>query len=258
MEWNIPKNTMNAIYEERFFLRPGESNAQAEMPLTLLAARIIEVATNHANSLHIGYSDIKLKNMGWVLVRLTIEMNRYPQVNEHYKLKTWIQNFNHMFSERNFEFSDDDGIIIGYARTTWMMIDTQTHSNVGLQNISLQSELIAGYDCPINKQTKHLTINDDNPQKYKFKYSDIDFYRHVNTIRYIELLSNCFSMEKYDEYHLARFEITFIRECIYGMEVNIFHDVKENTDCMEINHNGKKLCTSRFIFKKRQNNISTI
>ena len=60
---------------------PQAEHAEGRMPLTLVTERVIEVATEHANALNIGYDALIKKNIGWVLSRLSIEMLRYPRIN---------------------------------------------------------------------------------------------------------------------------------------------------------------------------------
>ena len=48
--------------------------------------------------------------------------------------------------------------------------------------------------------------------RYTFRYSDIDFNRHVNTLRYICVILNMFPLEFYDSHFIGRFEITFMKE----------------------------------------------
>ena len=112
----------------KYFLTAGESDAEGRMPLTLVAERIIEVATEHANSLGIGYATLITRNLGWVLSRLSIEMTRFPAINEEYCVTTWIETYNRRFSERNFEFTDASGAVIGYARTVWVPMNFATRT----------------------------------------------------------------------------------------------------------------------------------
>lgn len=106
------------------------------MPITLIAQRVIEIATEHANILGVGYSDMIMFNSGWVLSRMSIEMTRYPGVNEEYSLTTWIEGFNRLYSERNMEIQDGNGETIGYVRTIWVAIDMDTRRPSDLTGIS--------------------------------------------------------------------------------------------------------------------------
>lgn len=226
---------MEATYKEIFFLSAGEANAEKEMALPLLVAKIIDIATAHANSLGIGNPSMTHLNAGWVLSRLTIEMESYPEVNCKYEISTWIESFNRHFSERAFRISSPDGKVYGYARSIWMVMDTVAHSNVGLSHLSLPEELILGENPPIQKQAKHTLIEEKIDSEmpkgvleathpifdYTFKYCDLDFYRHVNTVRYVSLLLNRFSLKEHDEYFIRRLELSFLHEAKYGMEVQV-------------------------------------
>lgn len=81
-----------------YTLTAGESNAEGVMPLTLLVERIIEISTEHANNLNIGYATLIKQNIGWVLSRLSVEMTSLPTINESYTLTTWIESYNRHFS----------------------------------------------------------------------------------------------------------------------------------------------------------------
>ena len=110
-------------YSHNYSLTAGESSAEGRMPLTLVTERVIEVATEHANALGIGYDALIKRNIGWVLSRLSVEMLRYPAINEAYTLTTWIETYNRRFSERNFVMTDAEGNILGHMRTVWVPMD---------------------------------------------------------------------------------------------------------------------------------------
>ena len=53
-------------YTHTYLLTAGECNAQGIMPVTLFAARVIEVATFHANGLGVGYDRLIADGLAWV------------------------------------------------------------------------------------------------------------------------------------------------------------------------------------------------
>ena len=228
---------MDNIYRQSFFLSAGETNPEQEMSVSILVSKIIDVATAHANSLKIGNPFMTDIRAGWVLSRVSLEMYRWPSVNETYSIATWIESFNRHFSERAFSFSDSEGNILGYARTVWMVMSVDTHENVGLSHLNLPEEMILGERVPVEKQQRHRLIlppdtpadeipagavlADYPPSKYCFKYCDLDSYRHVNTVRYVDLLLNQFSLEDFDSTVVSRLEMSFLHEARYGMTVDI-------------------------------------
>lgn len=239
---------MQKEFKETYFLSAGEANAEQEMSLPILTTKLIDIATAHANSLGIGNPAMKDFDGGWVLSRLTIEMNSYPVVNDTYCISTWIESFNRHFSERSFCISSPDGRIFGYAKSIWMVINTKDHTNLGLSLLNLDKDLVLGYGAPIDSQAKHRSIVESGdgveiPKgaiaathpvfDYRFKYCDLDFYRHVNTVRYVTLLLNRFSLEKHDQSFVKRLELSFMREAKYGMQTQLLRNdasVGDNED----------------------------
>ncbi|MDE5841263.1 MAG: hypothetical protein K2H49_10135 [Muribaculaceae bacterium] len=211
-----------SIITREFYLSAAECNAQQEMSLPLLAQKLIDVATEHANILDIGNPSMPSPDMGWVLSRLTIEMERYPEENTDYSITTWVEDWNRHFSRRAFSISDADGNTLGYARSIWMVLNTSDRSNAGLSGLNFNPDWISGIECPIPMQEKHVRIEPDGSETvYRFKYCDIDFYRHVNTVRYIDLLLNQFDMKTYDQNIVNRLELSFLHEASYGMDIRI-------------------------------------
>ena len=224
-------------FSKTFFLSANEANPERELAVNILVSNIIETATAHANSLGIGNPSMEHLGAGWVLSRLTLEMKEYPKINTNYTLTTWIESWNRHFSTRDFEIADQSGKIIGYARSVWMVLNMNTHENFGLSHLSLPDDAQSSRPCPISPQQKHVEIlpmctpDDKMPAKalrateeaafYTFTYSDIDFYRHVNTVRYISLLHNQFTLEEFDRYQISRLELSFLHEGNYGVKVAI-------------------------------------
>lgn len=221
-------------FTQTFFLSAGEVNAEQEMSLPLLTSKIIDIATAHANSLGIGNPAMASLGCGWVLSRIAIEIDRYPRVNETYSLTTWVETWNRHFSIRNFMISSGDGTPLGYATSVWMVLNMQTRENAGLSHLSLSPDIISHRECPIGKIGKHqIVVSDDkerevsrgyiratSPSKeYVFQYGDLDFYRHVNTVRYVSMLLNQYTLEQMDATQVSRLEMTFMHEGRYGQQV---------------------------------------
>lgn len=209
------------VLRREWMVKPSECNANRELPLTMLVSQLIDLATDHANMLGIGFLALEQRNLGWVLSRLSVEMSRWPKNGEKYVLSTWIESYNSHFSERCFSVVTHEGEIIGYCRTIWVIIDLGTHKSVGTAGTVLPPEMIAGLRNPIPKITRHKPFEPDREVEYIFKYTDLDFYRHVNTVRYLSILLNQFTLEEFDRNFLSRFEISFAHEAKYGEKVII-------------------------------------
>ena len=236
---------MEKVFSQSFYLSAGETNAEQEISLALLTSKIIDIATAHANSLGIGNPSMESLGCGWVLSRIAIEMERYPRVNETYTLSTWVEGWNRHFSVRNFKISDSKGEAYGYAISVWMVLNTSTRENAGLSHLHMNPEMISGETVPIGKFGRHPAIvpmpeakektaeaeekemprgavRATEPAKsYVFQYADLDFYRHVNTVRYVTLLLNQFTLDEMDTTQVRRLEMAFMREGRYGETVSL-------------------------------------
>lgn len=233
------------IFTNEYFLTAGECNARGEMPVTLIAERIIEVATNHANHLGIGYADLTARNAGWVLSRMGFEMLYTPRINERYSVTTWVESWNRSFSERCFRFADSEGKTIGWARTIWAAIDFDTRRPVDLHQFAEASEIAVEEECGMPKLGKHGPVEPTEVIDLKFKFMDLDFNRHVNSVRYIEHILNLWPLSHYDAYRIDRFEISYRHECLAGEEVELRADkIEAGRGAVEIVRGGERVVSS--------------
>lgn len=241
-----------SVYARSYTVEPAEGNAQQELPLPLLAKRILEVATLHAESWGVGYSTLIKNRQVWVLSRLSIEMTRYPLINEPYTLETWIEGYNKHFSSRNFAICGADGTSCGYARTIWVVIDLDTRASVDIGQFEYIARNIADRPCPIDRQSRVRDVHDDSPATHLVSYSDIDLNRHVNSVRYIEHLLDLFPLERYDRQRIHRFEISYANEARYGTPLQLLKE-EEATDnfALEVRDTQTIYCKGRIIFRNR-------
>lgn len=243
--------TPEDIFRQQYFLTPAECNPQGRMPITLLINRLIEVATLHADELGIGYATLVRHHQTWVLSRVAVEMTRYPAVNEHYSVTTWVCSLNRLFSERDFEIADGDGHIIGYARTVWAVLDTDTRRAADISHMEwVRRHIPQGRECPVEKPMRLGPLKEFTASHYRFTYCDLDVNRHVNSSRYIELLLNQWSLDFHDHNRLTRFEIAYIREAHYDEEVEVRLASRPDGQAVlaELTHDGSPLCRSLLAF----------
>ena len=265
---------MHNELSESFFLSAGEVNAEGELLIPILTSKIIDIATAHANSLGIGNPAMAHLGLGWVLSRLTIEMRRWPKANETYTLTTWIESWNRHFSLRSFQISDPEGNALGYARSVWMVMDTRTRENAGLSHLTLPEGMTGSRECPIDRQAKHLAVVDIDSAEvnsrttiratrpaghHTFQYCDLDFYRHVNTVRYVSLLLNQFPLEYHAKNVARRLELNFLHEAGYGemLDILVAHDSEEEENSLasiSLNDStsGSPILFARLAFQKRR------
>ncbi len=237
------------------FLTAGETDAQGRMPLWLIVSRLIEAATLHANALGVGYADLLPRRMGWVLSRLAIEVVRYPGPNEPYRVTTWIEGYNRLYSDRCFLFSDAGGQPIAHVRSMWVAIDMDKRTAADLSQLDRSLFVLSGRKCPVMRYARPAPLAEDSPtREYTWQFCDIDFNRHVNTVQYVRHILNQWGMSRYDTDEIARFDIAFHHECHYGDTALLRHaDTPGSTSvCEIIDPEGRHAVTATIKWRKLQ------
>ena len=213
---------------------------------------LLHAASNHASLRGFGFSDMNEKQAAWVLSRLTIEMNRYPELSEPVTMYTWIDEVGKLFTSRSFELVDKQGISIGYARSIWAAIDMQTRRPT-LLDMDALNVYLSDRPCPIEKPGKITLVEDETVGvPYQLKYSDLDINGHFNSIKYMEHLLDLFEPDLFRSGEISRFEIAYLSEGRYGMPLTLHRKaVETNTYQMAICHEDKAICRAKAIWTQK-------
>lgn len=203
--------------ESTFTFTADQADPQGRMPVWLIASRVIEVATRHANALGIGYADLTPMGIAWVLSRMSIEILRSPAIGHDYTFRTWIASLNRHFSDRLLTVTAPDGTELARVLTTWVALDIRERSLASLDKIDAARFPIVDRPLTITPMRKVRPLGPDaKEQTYTFVYDDIDINGHVNTVQYIRLAMNQWPLHWHARHTPARFDIAFQHECRYG------------------------------------------
>lgn len=225
------------VYSCTKFLLAPHCNAQNCLSAPALTGDLIDIATEHANALGIGYEALIPEGYAWVLSRLAFFMNRFPAMHETYTIDTWIESFNRSFSNRNFRISiADTGEVLGYARSVWTAIDIRERRLADLSKFTAGVPLCPELPCQVPQLCRLPVVSQSNAiseHSHVITSTDIDFNRHVNTTRYVEMLVNIHDLAFHDANRLASLEMSFRHEALYGNTLSIFTDM---TGCSTITY----------------------
>jgi len=211
------------VFSCAYHLSAGECGPEQVLPVALIIDRCIAVATDHANALGIGYDDLKAHGQAWVLSRIALEMETYPSVNEKYTVETWVESFNRAFSVRNFRILDAAGRECGQATSVWVAIDVERRTLADISRFDrLKDSITSGCKSSVRPCGKHRPVGADAEVTVReFRYSDIDANRHVNSVRYVEMLLDCWSLEFFYTHRVKRLEVSFVKESFFGQKALI-------------------------------------
>lgn len=236
------------FYDYTFVLTAGDCDCARRMPLALLLRRVIEVATLHANELHIGWTDLAPMNIIWVLSRVHIHLDRFPIPNEELTLRTWVVDFTRMYSNRAFKLLDADGNEIGQVLSMWVCINQTTRTAADITELHGERFINDSLKCTLPRLRKLPVTPLDSAtavENYRFEYSDLDFNGHVNSARYVEAILNLWTPETYNKYLPKDLSINYLHECRYGQTAVIAADERLDSDTGTMNATVTLRCNDK-------------
>ncbi|MBN1952032.1 MAG: hypothetical protein JW801_12590 [Bacteroidales bacterium] len=213
---------LRSILSEKQLISSAETDFTKRLSLSSLVNLHIQIAWHHAE--HLGYGKDFLHENGlvWMLSRLHIKIDQYPEWNEMINLESWPKGIRRLFYMRDFHFRDLSGKTVSKATSEWLIINWKAKrpklynpdNNVFNENMDRYA---------LEGAVPELAPPDNQPELFhnRVVYSDIDLNQHLTTTRYIEWMLDCFDMEYLKQHQCNELIVNFIKEIPYGTEVLI-------------------------------------
>lgn len=213
---------MQSIWNEEFFVKSYEVDYNKRTKLNSLFNYMQEAAYNHACRLGAGYEELTRQGFLWVLSRVKIQIERYPEWEEKIKLETWPKGVNRLFALRDFIFRDERNQSIALATSAWLVLDSDTMKLQKVQSLPFSLPDNDGRYA-LNEELGKL----DNQSIFDFEaertavYSDIDVNQHVNNAKYVEWILDCFSQEAFLNKHLKSLQLNYLSQTRLGERITL-------------------------------------
>ena len=253
----------NKIGTYSFVAEPFHVDFTGHLHWSVLGNHLLNCAGFHAMERGFGMAEVNQNNYTWVLSRLAIEMNEMPEQYEEFCIDTWVENVYRLFTDRNFAiYGKSDGKIYGYARSVWAMINMATRKPADLLDLhgdSLLDFIETEKPCPIEKPGR-IRVGESMPVRtLGVCYNDIDLNGHVNSIRYMEHITDLYPVNWYVSHRIRRFEIAYVAESYAGDNLSFFreetvdgsHDIEVRKNTGGENPEGEVVCRSKLKFDNK-------
>lgn len=211
----------------------------------------------------IGNTPVTDLDLHWIVIQYDIQINRMPRVEEEITVKTWIKEYNRIFSYREFEVYDQDGELLVYILTVFALID----ENRKLSRIP--DEIAAGYGSTESRRIRRMP----KPQKpadlakatkkeTEVGYFDIDTNFHANNAQYFIWMLEALEDEFLATHDLFAGNVVFEKEVHIGEVVSSYVDfIMDENDTLISRHEirvGEVVkCTASFEWAENDNSYST-
>ncbi|MEG1405025.1 MAG: thioesterase [Alistipes sp.] len=231
---------MSEISSYKFCVEPQKVDFTLCAAIPAMAGVILDTAGLDAHGKGFGVDALNARNCSWVLSRMALELDRRPAQYDTYEVATWISDYGRVLSTRNFTLTDASGAEFGRAVTQWAMIDLTARTAVDLSGVGREhADAMIDRPSPTDKPRKILSINPTTYVEHRVVYSDIDFNRHMNTLRYIDLLFDAMPLELVASQRAVRLDIHFLRECRHGQLLTLGSEQRDDVWLFTIN-NGEQ------------------
>lgn len=222
-----------SLYKYR--VEPQEVDFTLRATIASLTSAILNVAGVDAHGKGFGVDALHAENHSWVLSRMAVEFDALPGQYTDYTVATWISDYGRVLSTRNFTLTDASGREFGRAVSQWAMIDLKSRAAVDLSGVGREhAEAIVNEPSPAERPRKIREVVPERSAEHRVVYSDIDFNRHVNTIRYLEMMLDMLPVDMLAGDAPVRLDIHFLRECRYGQTLTIGYEQRGGTALFEI------------------------
>ncbi len=230
-----------------FKITPEKVDFTIHATIESICADLLNVAGADAKVKGISADVLMQQNRTWVLSRMSLEIDRHLDQFEEYDIYTWVNpHSSRLISPRNFELVDAEGKMFARAVSQWCVIDFERRMPVSLEEIDA---LFEGKFCdapsPCEAPRKVRGIEPQVVRTHEVRYSDLDFNRHVNTLRYIRMMLNTLPIEYLAQNRPMRLDIHFAKECLLGEVLTIGYEQRGETSLFEIrNSEGAIACVA--------------
>jgi acyl-ACP thioesterase len=211
---------------------------------------MLNVAGTDAHRKGFGVEALQGHSFTWVLSRLAVEISTQPRQYTDIEIDTWVNEFNRLSSTRNFKMRIGDEVIAAGV-SQWCMLNMETRQAVDMTLLKdIYERAMVAEASPIAAPARLRDVEPQISVSRPVVYSDIDFNRHVNTLRYIDLIFDTLPLELIEKNTGMRLDINFIAEALYGEVLTIGAYSEGNVWQFEISSDsGKKLCRAKIEFK---------
>ncbi|OQA29504.1 MAG: Acyl-ACP thioesterase [Verrucomicrobia bacterium ADurb.Bin345] len=202
-----------------FTVRSYESDASRRVTLQTLCNYLQETAWLHAARLGFALADREGHDKTWVLLRLHVNMVRYPVWGDTISVSTWPSGRNRLYAYRDFEIRDSGDEVLGTATSSWIIIDAKKRRPQRipdeLEHSILRSSAIAFHDAlfrdePVGPERI------DAEMSFNVRLSDIDVNNHVNNVNFIEWAIEAVPAAWRNDNALTELHVAFKSESNYG------------------------------------------
>ena len=247
------------VWRETFPVRFGSIDKSDRLTLDAIFQFFQEAAICHAENLGVGREDMAGAGQAWLLSRITVVVDRRPGYRETITVRSWPRGSEKLFALRNYDIQDKSGIPVVRARSGWIVIDMEKRRPLRPQSVMDSLPLNEGMETLPQEAGGAAGLSERaNLQKAaerKALYTDIDYYHHVNNVRYVQWIEDAIEPQYLEKADKMRLDINYLSETPVGEVIEILSGPIEGeneaaaNNCVAFAFEGRKKETGHAVFR---------
>ena len=255
---------MDKVGKYQFLAEPFHCDFSGRLFMGHLGNHMLNAADFHSSARGFGMQYLMSIKRSWVLSRLAIEMTEMPRQYTKFNVETWVESAMRYFTSRNFAVVEEQAAggteqedaprVLGYGRSIWAMIDTETRQPTDIFDIdngAINNWIVKDKECPIDKGGR-VKMGDDAElvRTIDTFYNDVDINGHINSVKYIEHVLDLWPLDWYKQHAIKRFEIAYVAEAHAGDQLSFYREQTADDEfCVRIvRTDGTECCRSKVKF----------
>lgn len=204
-------------WTEPFRVHSYDVNPRGDAAIQSLCNYFQEAAGNHARELGVSREAMLESGTAWVLARLRVTVDHYPQWRDTVEVVTWPSGLERLYATREFLLRDADEQILARGTSAWLVIDVErrrpTRPPAELNELDLPD-----LDAPVSHPTDDVPDLEsaDHERRFQVRFSDLDLNQHVNNVRYVEWAVEALPEAHLTSQQLREIDIQFRAETVFG------------------------------------------
>lgn len=203
-------------YREQFTIRSSEVAPDGKAKLQSICDLLQETAGNQALQLNFDISQLRDQNLTWMLHRLHVKMDAFPEWRDKITIKTWPSSGDTLRAYRDFIILDESNNQIGSCLSYWLMINMETRKPVRIpEEVLKMAPDDAEHVIEVQKRRIDCDTEMIGSKTFTVGRSDLDLNEHLNNVKFIEWALEVLPADS----RVEEMDIEFLSECAEGEEL---------------------------------------
>ncbi len=245
-----------------FSIRNTDTDCYDRLHLSSLFSFMQEAAYLNAEAGGLGASRLDRLGLCWMLIRISIRMERLPHWGDTLTVVTWSRGYRKLTWLRDYEFFNEAGVRLGCGTSEWLVGNASDHRpqrpELALPDQPLPISERAVFEGLLSRPPQLTLDQDSQPTLALYAdFSDIDRNRHVNNTRYVAWCMNAIhalvrsGREEPADLQVSGLDIHYISEVKIGEKIYCYAQTEAQTPSGEYLVEARRAEDGSTVFRAR-------